>query len=237
MSPIERRVEAPQHHEPNYAGREFTPDHVASGAHRSFVGGRWETMAKLQLEFLLSRGLTPQTRFLDVGCGALRAGRLLVQHLDAGNYHGIDVNHSLIKAGYVNELDDDLRARLPKKNLHSTDRFDADFGVTFDMSVAQSVFTHLTLNNMRLCLWRIAKVMRPGGKFYVTFNEMPSELPVDAVGAKRGGSKMYTERNVYWYYRSDMRWVAEPGPWECRYIGDWGHPRDQRMVEYTRLAD
>jgi hypothetical protein len=35
-------------------------------------------------------------------------------------------------------------------NLRSTDRFDNDFGVAFDVAIAQSVFTHMPLNMMRL---------------------------------------------------------------------------------------
>jgi hypothetical protein len=39
------------------------------------------------------------------------------------------------------------------------------------MAIAQSVFTHVSLNQMRLCLYRLARVMRPGGTFYATFCE------------------------------------------------------------------
>ena len=237
MTSIQRRLEAAKQHEPDYAGRDFGAKSIAKGAHRNYVGGKWGKMAALQRDFLISNGLQPQSRFLDVGCGALRAGRVLVKHLDPGNYYGIDVNPSIIEAGYTHELDDDLRARLPVDNLRCTDRFDADFGVTFDLAAAQSVFTHLTLNNMRLCLWRVAKVMRPGGKFFVTFFEQPDDYPVDGVYEQGGPKRMYTERNLYWYYRGDMDWVANPSMWDFRYIGDWGHPRHQQMVEYTRLPD
>jgi len=65
--------------------------------------------------------------------------------------------NSLPVAGYANELDDAGRARLPSKNLRATDRFDADFGVEFDMAIAQSVFTHVSLNWIRLCLARVAQ--------------------------------------------------------------------------------
>jgi hypothetical protein len=45
---------------------------------------------------------------------------------------------------------------------------------------------------------------------------------------------MYTERNVFWYYRRDMQWAAGETPWTLRYLGGWGHPRGQRMLEFTR---
>jgi len=233
---IERRTEVPaDHRQPDYEKIEFGEERVASGAHRGFVGGLWDEMGQMQLDFLKQQGLEPGHRFLDVGCGSLRAGRLLVDYLDPGHYYGTDINHELIEAGYSAELTDEQRARLPEANLRSTDRFDNDFGVQFDMAIAQSVFTHISLNQMRLCLYRVAKVMRPGGRFYVTFFENGRDFPLDQ--APKDGVGRWTERNSFWYYRADMRWVAKRAPWEARYIGKWGHPRGQRMMEYTRLAD
>lgn len=75
----------------------------------------------------------------------------------------------------------------------------------------------------------MAKVVRPGGHFFVTFNEQPRQVPVDQVT-----DGMYTERNVFWYYRRDMQWAAGETPWTLRYLGGWGHPRGQRMLEFTR---
>ena len=102
------------------------------------------------------------------------------------------------------------------------------------MAIAQSVFTHIPLNQMRLCLYRVAKVMRPGGRFYVTFFEHGRKFPLDQAPKTRN---RWTERNTFWYYRADLRWVAERSPWKARYIGDWDHPDGQRMMEYTRLPD
>lgn len=219
---IEERFEAPGHTEPNYTGHVLTEEQIAAGNHRKWIGGHWDTHGLHQLEFLKSHGLRPSDLMLDVGCGSLRAGRHLVDYLDPGNYYGIDANRSVIQAGYDVELTDGQRERLPTSNLRATDRFDVDFGVLFDVALAQSVFTHVSLNNVRLCLYRVAKVMRPGGRFYVTFNEQPRSTPVDHVVATR--RPKYTERNVYWYYRSDIRWAARCAPWEYRYIGKWGTP-------------
>jgi SAM-dependent methyltransferase len=229
MSPIERRFEIRRAQlEPDYAGRVLTGD----TDHRRFIGGRWTAMGRLQRDFLLAQGLAPEHRFLDVGCGSLRAGRMLVDHLEPGHYYGIDVNHALLEAGYRDELDPQQRARLPEANLRATDRFDCDFGTTFDMAIAQSLFSHLSLNMMRLCLYRVAGVMRPGGRFFVTFFEQRPGFPLDGMNRRK---RLYTERNNYWYYRADMKWVASRSPWSFRYIGDWDHPNGQRMVEYTRL--
>lgn len=228
---VERRIEA-QHPMPDYQAKEFTEEDIAAGRHRGFVGGFWDEMGQTQLDFLVAQGLAPDMRFLDVGCGSFRAGRFLVRHLDPGNYYGIDISADVIETGYRVELDDEARARLPLANLRMTDRFDADFGVRFDMAIAQSVFTHVSLNHVRLCLHRLGQVMKPGGRFFATFTERPPGYPIDGV---RGRS--YTERNAYWYYRRDLRYAAQRTPFDFRYIGDWGHSRNQQMVEYTRRPD
>lgn len=231
--PIETRLEVPRDADIDYAARNVSAKAVKKLKHRSFVGGRWEEMGAKQLEFLQGRGLLPEHRFLDLGCGSLRAGRLLAAYLDPGNYYGIDVNLSLLTAGYENELDEATRARLPESNLRVTDRFDSDFGVQFDMAIAQSIFSHLSLNHLRLALARVAKVMALGGKFYVTLFEQDPEFPVDGISQR--GRTLYTERNFYWYYRKDLAWATEHLPWEFNYVGDWGHPRGQVMAEFVRV--
>src|SRR4051794_31740531 len=114
------------------------------------LGGRWDTHGQTQLEFLTSQGLRPEHTFLDVGCGCLRAGRHLIDYLEPNNYYGVDANHSLVKAGYDVELTDMQRRRVPASHLRANERFDGDFGVKFDFAIAQSVFSHVTLNQIRL---------------------------------------------------------------------------------------
>lgn len=228
--PIEIRNEARKRGDPPYETLTFKGD-----AHRTFVGGMWDKLGQLQLDFLRAQGLEPGHRFLDVGCGALRAGRLIAAYLDHGNYYGIDINHELITIGYERELDDTTRAKLPEANLRATDRFDADFGVPFDMAIAQSIFSHVGLNWIRLCLARLGASMAPGGRFYATFFEEGDDFPIDGISDSKKGR--FTERNVYWYYRDDLRWATERTPFEFRYVGDWNHPRGQVMAEFTRQPD
>jgi SAM-dependent methyltransferase len=236
MPEIARRVETTTG-TPDYANRKFSATEVAKGYHREFVGGMWDEIGQLQMRFLEERGLQPSHRLVDIGAGAFRAGRHLIDFLDPGNYYAIDANLDLLQSGYDLELTDEQRRRLPLANLRANDRFDTDFGVEFDFAMAQSVFTHLSLNHLRLCLYRLARSMRPGGTFYATFFEQTPDTPIDAIVRRDEKTRpRFYERNVFWYYRDDLRWAASGLPWSYRYIGKWGHPRGQRMVQYTRLA-
>ncbi len=199
-----------------------------SQQHRRYVGGLWEELGKLQVDFLAEQGLRPHHQFIDVGCGSLRAGRLLVDYLEPRHYYGIDINVDVMKAGYDHELTDEQRSRLPLVNLRCTDRFDADFGHPFDMAIAQSVFTHLSLNNIRLCLFRLAKVMKPGAKFFATFFEEAAGVPLDTV--KKG--ERFTERNVFLVLpqRPSLGLTPQPmGVQLHRRLGPPARPADARV--------
>jgi SAM-dependent methyltransferase len=215
------------------APKTLTEDQIADGRHRRLVGAQWDTMGRKQLDFLVEHGLRPDHRLLDVACGSLRAGRHLVDYLEPGNYYGIDHSADLIDAGYYHELDDAQRQRLPRENLTVNGSFRvADLGQTFDVALANSLFSHLNLSHVRLCMARVAEALDPGGRFFATFFEMDEDAAVDAPGGKGGKQRSY--RNPYWHYRSDMEWAASRADADFTYIGDWGHPVGQRMFCLTR---
>jgi ubiquinone/menaquinone biosynthesis C-methylase UbiE len=83
----------------NVYDRRLTEEKIRLGFHRDFVGGMWEELGRLQLEFLKHQGLLPAHSLLDVGCGALRGGVRFVDYLNSGLYCGLDMNESLLEAG------------------------------------------------------------------------------------------------------------------------------------------
>jgi len=209
----------------------LSAEEIAKRRHRRRVGGKWAQMGRLQKDFLVSRGLLPHHRLLDVGCGPLRGGIHYVAYLEPGHYYGIEINETLLDVGYTRELPAPLRERLPRDHLRATDRFDCDFGVFFDYAIAQSVFTHVSLNHIRLCLYRVGRRLAPDGRFYATYFEAPLWHQLDR---SQNGGRRWTERNAFFYYRRDLRWAAHSAGMEVRFLGDWGHPGGQRMAEFRR---
>jgi SAM-dependent methyltransferase len=66
------------------------------------VGGEGLGIGRVQLSFLQSRGLEPGDRLLDLGWGAVRAGRYLVEYLEPGDYYGMDISaEALANVGRV----------------------------------------------------------------------------------------------------------------------------------------
>src|SRR5262249_48156691 len=72
--------------------------------HREYVGGGWDYMGDLQLNFLLSHDLKRHHHLWDIACGSLRAGVPLIRYLESGHYHGIDRHRALIDMGIKYEL-------------------------------------------------------------------------------------------------------------------------------------
>ena len=208
--------------------------HVASGRHRDSVGGMWDEIGRLQFNFLASQGLLPRHKLVDVGCGCLRGGIHFVEYLEPGNYYGIDMNQSLLDAGYDVELAAlGLQAKLPKENLVCTGAFEfATLGTDFDFAVAQSLFTHLPSNHIRLSLTRLAPKMVPSGRLYATFFIVPDDHPYGDPYAHAEGVVTNDHCDPYHYRYADIVEMCEALPWRPILIGEWGHPRGQQMVAF-----
>jgi len=209
---------------------------VEQGDHRGAIGGMWDEIGKLQIDYLTKDGLAPADRLLDVGCGCLRGGVHFVDYLDAGNYFGIDLSEDFLNAGYEVELAGlNLQHKLPRENLHTTSEFDAtSFGVKFDAVLALSVFTHLPINHIKLCLARLAPSVRTGAKFYATFFNMPDDSDwTEPALHTPGGITTYPDRDPYHYARGDVEFCRGLD-WRLDRLEEWDHPRDQWMAVFVR---
>jgi SAM-dependent methyltransferase len=216
----------------NQDRRQLTAEEIAVGEHRKFVGGMWDEVGSLQLEFLKEKGLLPHHRLVDIGCGSLRGGVRFVRYLDQGNYYGLDINASLIEAGKLELAQAGLTDKQP--NLLVNDKFEVTrFMVTFDYAIAVSVFTHLYMNHIARCLAEVKKVLEPGGKLFATFFEAPSPVHLEPIRHEPEDLVTEFDANPFHYSFSEIQWLSESAGLEVRYLGDWGHPRDQQMLCFS----
>ncbi|WP_306017376.1 class I SAM-dependent methyltransferase [Oceanicaulis sp. MMSF_3324] len=209
---------------------------VADGHHRAVIGGMWDELGALQKQFLLSQGLKPEHRFIDMGCGSLRAGVPLTEYLDAQRYYGVDISPDLLVAGYEREIvPAGLEAKLPRSNLAANADFDATgFGVKFDYGIAQSVFTHMPITRLTDCLTALRPVFTEGGRFYVTYFERPDDAdPAAPLPHEPGGVVTHPDRDPYDTTLAALS-GATPSGWRLNVMGRWDHPRDQRMALFIR---
>jgi ubiquinone/menaquinone biosynthesis C-methylase UbiE len=132
-------------------------------------------------QFIEAGGLKPSDRVLDVGSGCGRIALPLTRYLSPeGRYCGFDVmgepvkwcqktigsrfaNFSFVQADIFN------KAYNPKGRSKAAEyRFPYDDNA-FDFVLLTSVFTHLVPADLERYLTEIARVLRPGGKFFSTF--------------------------------------------------------------------
>ncbi len=206
---------------------------------RHEVGGLWQEVGRLQFDFLRGRSLGRGDRVLDAGCGCLRLGVHLVDYLHPGLYYGVDISPALLDAGYDVELERlGLQGKLPRENLLCDGEFRFErFGVVFDLAIAHSLFTHLPLDQVQLCLARLAPVIEVGGVLYATvFLCATDEEWSRSLYHPRGGVTTHPAANPYHYRPADLVACVAELPWTMTVIGEWGHPRDQGMVAFTRIA-
>lgn len=205
-----------------------TFEEIHSSGHRAFVGGNdsyWDSIGTLQFEFLVARGLKASDVLIDLGCGSLRGGSRFIRYLDKGNYIGVDKHLEIIIYGVALELGiDDFSCKQPQ--LIVSDAFDLSSArkqPTY--AIAQSLFTHLNPSDIELCLNRLLPVARRGCKFYGTFFEVENLVQ----NAPASHSHAF-----FGYTKNQMANFGEKCGWKSAYIGEWGHPRGQKMMEYAK---
>lgn len=219
---------------PGIHHRRLTQEDLESGRHHNWVGGMWEEIGNLQFDFLKARGLLPRHKLLDVGCGSLRGGIHFIRYLDAGNYHGIDINPAALEAGEWEIEQTSLAGKAP--NLLANSDFEVGrFGESFDFALAQSLFTHLDLNHIIRCLVEVEKVIEEDGVFFATFFEAPSNAHLEDMNHDPGGVTTHYDADPFHYSASEMEWAASLAGLSVEYIGDWEHPRNQRMLALSKV--
>lgn len=139
--------------------------------YKAYVGppGKFDKISAMQFNLLTSFGLRDGHNVLDIGCGSLRLGRLMIPFLKTGNYYGVEPNSWLIEDGIKYEIGDDiLDIKKPTFSYSSEFQFES-FNTKFDYIIAQSIFSHASINQIKQCLRQIKKVMKPKGFFLATF--------------------------------------------------------------------
>jgi SAM-dependent methyltransferase len=211
-----------------YLDEERMRREVAAGRHRDVIGGLWDEIGALQFDWLARQGLRSDHKFIDIGCGSLRAGVRLIPLLGQ-NYYGIDVSPALISAAVDEALAVD--PDFPPANLAANGDFALDtFDQFFDVGLAQSVFTHLPLSELARCLNTTAPYFKLGARLYATFFRGPPDRPV----RQPSGKWSFADRDPYHFDPAAIE-ATTPPSWEFEWIGDWNHPRDLQMVAFTKL--
>src|SRR5882762_1735023 len=117
---------------------------TTSRRHRGYIGlaEDYDRVGALQFAVLALLGLREHHKILDIGCGSLRVGRLLIPFLHKEHYFGIEPNEWLVRNGIEQELGSSIaEAKRPRFSQDRQFRL-SEFGVRFDFILAVSIFSH-----------------------------------------------------------------------------------------------
>src|SRR5437879_12824633 len=80
--------------------------------YRAYVGPPedYDLIAAMTFNLLTTLGLRQHHSLLDVGCGSLRIGRLLIPYLNRGKYFGVEPAEWLVAEGIKQELGETVRS-------------------------------------------------------------------------------------------------------------------------------
>ena len=145
---------------------------TGSQHYRAYVGlpERYDLLAALQFKVITDLGLREYHNVLDVGCGSLRLGRLLIPFLLPDRYVGVEPEQWLVRDGIRYELGEAIIAT--KRPLFC---FDGEcdfehFERTFDYIMIQSVVTHAPFDWIGRCAARLSAALAgPNGLVVGTY--------------------------------------------------------------------
>ena len=185
--------------------------------YRAYVGPPedYDLIAAMTFNLLTTLGLRQHHSLLDIGCGSLRIGRLLIPYLNRGKYFGIEPAEWLLAEGIKQELGETV-VQTKRPTFFFTDSPEAvgRAKVAFDFALAQSIFSHCGLDLIKGWLSAVSQSLAQDGALVATF------LPSDEDSRRAGW--VYPECVNYRPSTLERAAAAVNLRFE---ILDWKHPR------------
>jgi SAM-dependent methyltransferase len=140
--------------------------------YRAYVGPPedYDLIAAMTFNLLTTLGLRQHHSLLDIGCGSLRIGRLLIPYLNRGKYFGVEPNEWLVEEGIRRELGPSL-VEIKRPTFFFTDSPEsiAKAATAFDFAMAQSIFSHCGLDLIKGWLSAASRSLANNGALVATF--------------------------------------------------------------------
>lgn len=128
-------------------------------------GELWKMKRRFQFRFLKERGLHPNHKLMDIGCGTLRGGIPLIEYLEPGHYCGIDASEERLQEAQKELQAHDLTHKRPRL-MHIEDLDAAQFPDHYEFVWAYSVLPHMTDTIAETCMSMVSRCMAEDGAFY-----------------------------------------------------------------------
>lgn len=165
----------PDDQRPLHPDESFGLDQAPGQAHyRAYVGPPqdYDLVAAMAFGLLTVLGMRQQHRVLDIGCGSLRVGRLLIPYLNRTCYTGLEPNAWLVEDGIRREVgQDQVDIKHPRFVFDVDARVLSAEGARFDYILAQSIFSHCGPDLLEAWVAQAAELLADQGALVATFIE------------------------------------------------------------------
>lgn len=128
--------------------------------------GLWKETRRFYNDFLMSRGLLPEHKVFDVGCGNLRIGSQLVRYLRSGHYVGIDVRQAVLEQARALLDREGISNRSARLFLCDSFSHPEMGGELFDVIIAFQLLYHLEDMQLAQAFDTLIRRLMPEGRLY-----------------------------------------------------------------------
>ena len=129
----------------------------------------WRMKREFQINFLISTGLNPSHKFLDLGCGTLRGGIPIIKFLDEKGYWGLDVRQHVLDEALKELQLEGLNEKKPIL-LRVSNYSELEIKQKFDRIFAFSVLIHMSDVILGECLSFVSTNLSSTGEFFANVN-------------------------------------------------------------------
>jgi SAM-dependent methyltransferase len=190
--------------------------------YRAYVGPPedYDLVAAMTFNLLTTLGLRQHHSLLDIGCGSLRIGRLLIPYLNRGKYFGVEPNEWLVDEGIRRELGETL-VQIKRPTFFFSDSPDtiAQSKISFNFALAQSIFSHCGLDLIQAWLSAISRSLAQDGALFATF----------LIGEEDSAQAGWIYPKCVNYRPATLKRAAEEVNLRFEIL-DWKHPRQTWAV-------
>jgi hypothetical protein len=139
--------------------------------YRAYVGPPkdYDLISAMVFNLITSIGLRQHHRVLDIGCGSLRVGRLLIPYLNPQGYFGVEPNKWIVEDGIRNEIGRDLIKIKKPTFSFSTSLGEFKESLNMDYAIAQSIFSHCGMDLIKGWLSQVSFHLKDSGALVATF--------------------------------------------------------------------
>ena len=126
-----------------------------------------------------------------------RCRAYFLEYLDKDHYLGLEGEQQLVDLATVHEIRKDIYdAKTPEFVFSYAFEFDR-FSRSPDFALAVSVFTHLTEDDIRLCLRNLAKRVTTSCQLFASFFETQRPCPTSSIHIRTWASTIHASNSTF----------------------------------------